>query len=44
MANRHSTQYKGNSGRGVKIHVSQGGNGHKLVKVRVLGRTKVRVA
>lgn len=42
MANK--SYYKGNSGRGVKIRVSQSGNGRKLVKVRVLGRTKVRVA
>lgn len=42
MAN--TIRYKGRIGRNSNIKISQSGNGRKLVKVRVLGRTKVRVA
>ena len=44
MANRSTTHYKGRIGRNSNIRISQSGNGRKLVKVRVLGHTKVRVA
>lgn len=42
MANK--SYYKGKSGRGAKVRVSQKGNGRKYASVKTRGRTRVRVA